>query len=1329
MISRFFFIFLIFSITFIFPQNVDIKILSSTSSQLILEYSPIYSDTSIVNVQNKSYRNVKLHNGISNDNRESWGLPDIQKRYINIGVPSETGNTIQVLNYDYYEIDGRIIPISTLKKFDGLPDYEIIENENYSLQKDDEELVNFSDYRIVRGLPIQSIVISPIKFFPFENKIRLAKKIVVKITFGPTSVFSQPDKNDFRFNSQLVINYDVAKYWVRRDNELQKKKEIINSVLANGRWFRFEAPEEGIYIIRKEQLSSLGIDPNTVDPRTIKIYNGGGKPIPENFNTPRPNDLLENAIYVFGEEDGKFDDGDYILFYGRGTDIWDYDSLNRRIARTHNPYSKENYYWITSGGASGKRIQMQQSLNNPDAIIQSTSKAFAFWEEDKINIGKSGRHFVGDEFSSSFNSRTYITNLEGLIPNSKIDYRGQFINSTFQTSNTINIDENNQRIFSQMIYGKGDYSYGIGLFFNTSFTGTLPENRSVLKFTFSINNPSSFGYLNYFEIFYDRYLKVENDFIIFYSPLNDGVIEYQLSNFSNSDIKVFDITDFSNVKLISSPTVLSGGDYHFQANGTSNKIQKYLALCTSKYKTPINPVEVPNQNIHGVSDGYEYVIITNKVFKEQAERLRNYRENESKIKRKSGIFYVDEIFNEFSYGMVDPMGIRDFLKYAYENWQTKPFYVLFFGDGNYDYKNIEGKNKNFVIPAETEQFLDELYSYPTDDFYLNINQTQKGIDLTSGRLNVNTLEEAKVVIDKIIQYENNNDRSSWRNLITFVADDGKKSDNSDDGATHTWQTDTLARYYIPKSFEQNKIYLAAYPTVITSLGRRKPEVNQAIIDAINNGTVIMNFIGHGAPDLWTHERVFVQSVTIPQLHNKNYFFLIGATCDFSYWDKIDDKSSAEDLMLLPNGGTIGVFSATRPVVSGDNYLLNREFYKKLFNTKDSLSLPPTLGEVYFLAKNESIGLNDNSPKFNILGDPAIILNFPEYPASIDSVNGISLKDAIQVKALSKVNIKGQVKKSDNTNWDDFNGEGILTVYDSQKEVYLPEIRFNMLQQGGILYKSKISITNGKFNTEFVVPKDISYENKKGKIVFYYYNEQYDGVGYSDNIIVGGTDTTVVNDNKGPQIEIFFDNSEYNQNYLLTPNSTLIAKLNDETGLNATGLGIGHKMEAILNDDETKPIDLTNYFTGDLNSGGKSGQINYKFNNLEFGEYKIQIKAWDVFNNSSVASEYFKVVSGNELIIDYVMNYPNPFSSNTTFTFQQNLDVPIDVKIRIYTVAGRLIQELEENNLVEKFVKIPWEGRDRDGNQLANGVYLYKLSVSTIDGKYKSSSLGKLAIVR
>jgi hypothetical protein len=287
----------------------------------------------------------------------------------------------------------------------------------------------------------------------------------------------------------------------------------------------------------------------------------------------------------------------------------------------------------------------------------------------------------------------------------------------------------------------------------------------------------------------------------------------------------------------------------------------------------------------------------------------------------------------------------------------------------------------------------------------------------------------------------------------------------------------------------------------------------------------------------------------------------------------------------------------------------------------------------------------------------------------------------------------------------------------------------MTVQGGVIFRGRISVTNGRFATDFVVPKDISYENKNGKVIIYFYNNNSDGIGYTNNIIVGGTDSTAVNDKHGPDMNIYFDNTGSESGELVNPNSTLIVKLSDNSGLNTTGTGVGHKLEGILNDNLSDPIDFTNYFTSNLNSGGKSGDINYKFNGLEPGQYKLSVKAWDVFNNYSEKTTYFSVVDGSGLTVRDVYNYPDPFTSSTTFTFQQNLDKPIDVRVKVYTVAGRLIREIKKENMLDKFVKIYWNGRDQDGNEIANGTYLYKVIVESVDGQYSKSVLGKLAVIR
>jgi hypothetical protein len=1322
--SKIFISILLFYVIAILPQK-DIKIISSSFQSLEFEYNPIITDSSTFTVNDIKYKKLSLYLG--NTSECKFGSPQIHQRFINIGVPSEFGNTIQVLTYSYKEIEGRLNPTPRMIKKNGQSQFIYSENEDYTSLIRDEDLVIIGEYGIARGLKVQTLKIKPIFYNPINNTIRIYTKIVVKINFDKAQLINSNFTDDF--SSSTVINYGIAKNWMTKSSQLSKPN-LSSSVLSTGKWYRFEAPEEGFYKITKSMLSQYGIDANTVDPRTIKIYNNGGRPVPENVTQTRFTDLVENAILVSGEADGKFDDADYILFYGRGINFWTYDTLAKKYLRNRSYFSKENYYWITSGGKVGKRIENQSGLTNTNPIVQENTIAFVSLEEDKINIGSSGRQFFGDDFTYSMRQRTYNNRLEGILPSSTINYHYSFINASEETV-PFSIEENGTKLLNTYLLGLAsfDYTFGVRDSGSLSFIWNLPTDRSLLKFLFNPTSSSSFGYLDYFEINYKRDMKYGSTPFIFFSQGQNGIVEYRISNLPSSNTKVFNITDFSNVKLITNPIMQSGGEYRFQSTETSSKVAKYLVIEGETYKTPSLSVEMKNQNLQGISQGAKFIIITHKNFKEQAERLKSHKEQNISPGISTIVIDCDDIFNEFSCGMKDISGIRDFIRYAYNNWQIKPEYVLLFGDGDYDYKNIENNNKNFVPAFETEESLNEISSFCSDDFYVSVDGNDFRVDLSIGRLNVQTLNQAKAAVDKIIYYETLSEKGLWQNLITLVADDSYTSSGGGE-YMHTSQSEELSSYHIPKSFDQNKVYLAAYPTVQTSLGRRKPTVNQAIIDAINSGTILLNFIGHGAPNLWAHEQVFIQSTTIPQLSNNKYFFLTAATCDFGLYDRPNNFSAAEELVLKSNSGAIGTFSATRPVYSDQNSLLNNAFYDRmLFSPRDTLELPIPIGKALYLTKQDFYG--DNDIKYNLLGDPTIRIHFPNYTASIDSVNGRHTLNDIQLKALSKVNVIGKIIKN-NSLWNNFIGHGILTVYDSERELPLPEFgpNYKISVQGGVIFKGAVSVNNGIFSAFFNVPKDISYENKNGKIVFQFFSSSDDGLGFTDRIKVGGTDSSVIDDKNGPKIEILFDKLDFDNTYLVNPNSTLIVSILDETGINTTGTGLGHKMEGILDNDENNPIDFTRFFAGDLDAGGKSGKIQYKLSNVSEGEHKISVKVWDIFNNPTSEIAYFKVVSGDALLVDYVMNYPNPFALNTVFTFQHNFNNGINARIKIYTVAGRLIKELERKNILDdRFVRIEWDGRDNDGNLLANGTYLYKLIVESIDGKQKQTSLSKLAIIR
>lgn len=1315
----------------LFPQE-DFKVLSSDNNSLTIEFSPIVS-ISNEQIDGESYVRINLLFGCLL-NLEQYGKPAIQSRQIPIGVPSEFGNTVEVLSASEIVKDGKIIPIPTPFKDEGIIKFKYEINQNY-YSGSVHQLITFGDFVIIRGMPVQYLVINPVAFNPIENKIKIYEKIIFRVNFNSSQNINSKVYDTFL--SDIIPNFNVAKNWIieRKANSLEKT-QLANSVLSTGKWIRFETKEEGIYRITRPILASFGIDPNIVDPRTIKIYNNGGKVLPELVNAPRPTDLVENAILVVGESDGKFDNDDYILFYGRGTNFWDYNTSSRKIKRYFHPYSTANYYWITYGGSNGKRMTEKPSLNVPNKFVQSYTQAFASWEEDKVNIGKTGRVYLGDEFTQSISSRTYITKLDGRIENSSINYFFRFVNAS-SGSITFAADENNNQLFSNNLngYGGTPYSYGVEHLKSASYNGALPDSRSVLRIRFSPTSSTSIGYLDYFEITYLKELKAFDDNLIFYSKDTSAVIEYGLSGFSSSNIRVFDITDYSNVKVITNPVMQSGAEFVFQSSENFGAVSKYAAVGSDKYKIPVNPTEIPNQNIRGFADGSKLIIIFHKSLKEQALRLKNYRENNPKLKISTTLVDVNEIYNEFSGGLLDVSAIRDFIKYAYDNWVIKPEYVLLFGDGTYDYKNIEKQNDNLIPPYETSESLNELSSYPIDDFFARIDGNDAGLDIALGRLTVNTASEARIAVDKIINYETLHEKGIWRNLISLVADDNMTT-SGQEGNWHTPQSETLANNVIPESFDLNKIYLAAYPTVLTALGRTKPGVFDEIINTVNRGTLILNYVGHGSPDLWAHERVFVKSATIPLMKNKNYFFLTAATCDFGYYDIPAFQSATELLIVKDNSGAIGAFTSSRPVYSFENAALNEAFYSSLLRSlRDTMNLPIAIGKAYMKAKIIGSGNLTNDEKYLLFCDPSLRLNIPQFPASIDSINGLNLSVDVQIKALSSTRIDGVIKKSNDIFWNDFNGEATLTVFDSKRQVKLdqlstPTFPYYISVQGGIIFRGRISITNGQFSSNFIVPKDISYENANGKILVYFSSAEGDGIGYTTKIKIGGTDTTAVNDGKGPEINVFFDDLPLASSNLINPNSILNVKLVDESGINTTGTGVGHKLEGILNENYSQPIDFTNFFTGDLDAGGKSGQIRYQFTNLEPGNYQMLLKAWDVFNNPSQEIVFFTVVAGNDLYITDVYNYPNPFNSGTTFTFQKNnINSAVDVDVKIYTIAGRLVKNLESKGVLDNFVKIDWDGRDQDGNQIANGTYLYKILVKSTDGTFNKSVLGKLAIVR
>lgn len=1328
----------ILSLIFLFSLNLfgqqlnDLRVLQLDDKGITFEFTPRYLSEN--HFKDNLNRILPLFEDASFPDFRSEYEYDYRYKSIPIALPSFYENRVSIIDINYEDIKGVILkPIPYLIKENGflISSYDGISNSLQLNQKP--QIVKWGEIGVVRDLIVGNLLITPYEQID-ANTVRIYKKIVVRVDFGEKQVNLSERKIDDPVYKG-VLNESQARNWIYSQNKSISK--ITNSRLSNGNWYRIKIKDEGIYKLDFNFLKSRGIDLSGVDPRTIQIFGNGGRMLSELPEDPRPFDLVENAILVFGEEDGKFDQSDYIIFYAPSVKGWEYNPTNRTVSHYYHHYEDYNYLWLTFGQTTGKRMSPKISISDsPDSIVTTTT-GYVLNREFKNNIASTGRRWFGDSFNDRTTYRVYNNRLPGLVPNGQIVYKIAVAARSNLITNFI-FFENNDYLGSINI-GNVDLADGIGYYAKTNFgvfthSSNLSDQRSLFKISYNVTDAISTGYLDYFEIHYPRYLNAENDAIMFFSPFKDGKYEYIVRNFSSSDIHVFDVSDFSNVKIIQGASI-SGMQVTFRSNETASSPSRYFAISPGGYLTPNEIIKIANQNLKGITQGYEFIIISPKEFLNEANRLKNFKESRQSKPISTLVVNLEEIYNEFSSGLMDVTAIRDFIRYAYLNWNTKPKYVLLFGDGHYDYRNITGYGKNYIPAYETFESLYLIYSYPTDDFYGRIMGNDVYVDIPVGRFTVQSIEEAKNVVNKVISYETNKDFGLWRNLITLVADDGKTT-KGDDGPVHTQQSETLSKTRIPLRFNQKKIYLIQYPTVETAGGRRKPAVNTEIINTFNSGTLLMNFIGHGNPEVWTHEYVFEKTVTIPQLKNADRLcFLSAATCDFGDYDKPSGQSSMELLLSKGDGGIIAGFTASRAVWSDQNAAINMKLFEELFSYIyiNLNSDQPTIGDAYYQTKK--FRGNDNDQKYHLFGDPTIYLLAPAGTGKIDSINGNQIVGTVELKTMNQATISGSVRDKFNNILTDFNGEAIVTVYDSKRYQEVPEWYGwtgpgnGIEMDGGIIYRGRVSIRNGLFRTEFMVPKDVSYERNNGKILIYYFNQSTDGVVFDNNIRIVSADSVSITDTKGPEIKIFFDNDYSYGSNLVSSSPLLIVKLEDETGINTTGLGIGHNIEAVINDDVANALKLNEYFQGDLDQGNKKGEVRYKLSNLSLGRNKLKVTAWDVFNNFNSTETIFEVVGENKLVIKDVFNYPNPMKEHTIFTFQHSYDQPVNVSIKIYSVSGRLVHKIERQNVIEKFVKVPWDGRDQEGDYLGNGVYLYKIIVNSLDNSKSSEASGKLALIK
>lgn len=1117
-----------------------------------------------------------------------------------------------------------------------------------------------------------------------------------------------------------------------------EKDFATNSVLAEGSgiWVKIAVSQDGIYKIDKSFLENCGISTNGLDPNSINIFGNGDGRLPELNSVERTDDLAKNAIKIVGDGDGSFDAGDYILFYGWGPNRWKVNGLVD-YDQDKNIYSDDSYYFIN---VNSNDIPLRIiSLTNSAATITNTVNSYSYHavhEFDLINLVSAGQRWYGELFDTALEQEFNFT-----IPN--------IISSqaaTFKTAIATNCESSGGTLQRYSVNGTTLYSSALSSvssdWARTTATMNLTNPPSSIPFKIQItrNSPNTVVYLDRILLNARRSLTFYNQQFNFSDLASVGagnVSEFQLSNFPATGF-VWDVTDRHMPKLING--TVNGTQYRFVQE--TDSLREFVASNGAVFFVPEYKEKVAYQNLHGLSQA-DYLIVTHQNFLTYAERLANLHRDEGLVVH---VVTTQQVYNEFSSGMLDPTAIRMFAKMFYDrgvsNPSSRPNYLLLFGDGTFDPKNRVANNNNFIPTYQVLSSENHIDAMVTDDYYgmLNDNEAIASVDMLDigvGRLLVSDAQMAKQQVDKIEHYLHNGS-----NLFTTTTTNCNCDSTSTSKTFGDWRLnyvqitdDEESGYFIVQDCEpqykftkQNhtemncdKLYSDAFTQISMAGGERYPDVNSAITNQIEKGALLVNYVGHGGEVGFAEERI----VTVPQIQSwKNIDKLnlfVSATCEFTKYDDPARVSAGEWASLNPYGSAIALMTTTRSVWFGVNTITGKKFFENVFN-RDANDEPLAFGEIMRLTKNAS-GASDNKRSFTLIGDPALKIALPRLKVVTDSINGLSATVEIDtIKALSKMTIKGHIEDQNGLALTNFNGVLSPSIFDKPKTQQTlgqnndsPVIPFEI--QRNIVYKGKVSVVNGNFEFSFIVPKDINFSYGPGKISYYADNGQTDAGGFDTLFVIGGIDPNGINDVTGPDINLVLNDDSFVSGGITDETPIIIATIFDENGINTVGNGIGHDLVAIVDENTAEPIILNEYYTADLDSY-QSGKVNYTMPALEKGKHTLTLKVWDVNNNSSQTTIEFIVQEKEDLALDHVLNYPNPFTTKTEFFFEHNqVCSELETQIQIYTVSGKLVKTINQLVNTQGFRSegISWDGKDEFGDQLAKGVYIYKLKVKSIDG--------------
>jgi len=1133
-------------------------------------------------------------------------------------------------------------------------------------------------------------------------------------------------KRDGNFLKLLSFDLQISKTSLPlKITSVNNRVYTSTSVLNQGKFVKLRIKESGIYKLTYEDLSAMGIDP-----ANAHVFGYGGAVQEQSFLLPKPDDLPEVAIYMNKGADGVFNAGDYILFYAQGINKWSYDPIDSMFTHKINPYSSYGYYFVSSDAGTDKKIEDKTIIVPTAATIHPVEEFtdYKVYEKELVNLSLSGKEFYGETFSDvtsyvlPFNFPNAVQTNSTLV---RLD-----VAATSSVGSNFSLDLNGTQTKTTFLNKIYDTQYEMGV--GTSNVFTFTPQADAFNFNISYLKPTatSVGYLNFLEVNARRQLTMNGSAMQFQNVDYLGQSSYNqylLSN-ANANVRIWDITDTQNISSI--VTGSTNGKLAFADSG--NDVKSYLAIdptASADFPKPDIIGVVPNQNLHGIEQA-DMIILTHPNFLAQAQTLAQAHRDHDKMTVE--VVTTDQVYNEYSSGTPDASAYRWLMKMLYDralqtNKSGMPKYLLLFGKGSYDNRKLRSDSgDNFILTYQGENSLILTQSFVTDDYFTFLDDNEGPedaynlMDVSVGRFTATNTQQATDVVNKTIAFMSNPGTGFWKNQLCFVADDG-------DHSTHADQADGIAQSLNSKypGCQIHKIYLDAYQQVYNASGQSYPVAKNQLLNLIQSGLFLLNYTGHANSNGWSNELVLTLN-DVKSLANTHLPLFVAATCDFVQFDN-QTFSAGEEVVFNPIGGGIGVLSAARPVLSDQNYTLDKEFCETLFSNQNGVNM--TIGDVIVSAKN-NIGTGINKLSYVYVGDPAIKLNNPtKYKVVTTKINESVNLGNDTLRALSIATIHGIIADNNGTKIDNFNGTLHAVVYDKVQQFTTlnneGDGAMSYTDRPNTLYSGDTQVINGAYSFSFMLPKDIKYNYGSGRINYYANDNTTDSEaqGYFENFIVGGTNLNYNNETDGPKADIFLNSENFLSGDKVNETPLFIALVSDTDGINTVGSGIGHDVIMTIDKDPSHSYILNESYQANTNSY-TSGVVRYKIPLLENGKHSLTFRVWDLLNNSTTDSINFEVVNGLAPEIFTVYNYPNPFKTETKIVVKHDRpETILSTTVEIFDISGREIWSFSQTGADD----ISWKVVSNNGYRIKAGIYFYRVTIKTKNSDSTSKS-NKMLII-